>query len=101
ARLQSATDQAPPVARVPGTRGVRTARKSDVFSPEMNSILPPLRTVLFVPGNDPRKIGKAFGLATSAVMLDLEDAVAASEKESARAVACESALAAPEGGPLV
>ena len=34
-------------------------------------------------------------------MLDLEDAVAASEKEAARAVACKSALAAPEGGPLV
>ena len=34
-------------------------------------------------------------------MLDLEDAVAASEKEAARAIVCESALAAPEGGPLV
>jgi citrate lyase subunit beta/citryl-CoA lyase len=67
----------------------------------MNSILPPLRTVLFVPGNDDRKIEKAFGLATSAVMLDLEDGVAASEKEAARAVTCTSALAAPEGGPLV
>ena len=33
-------------------------------------------------------------------MLDLEDAVAASEKEAARAVTCKSALAAPEGGPL-
>ena len=52
----------------------------------MNGILPPLRTVLFVPGNDDRKIEKAFGLATSAVMLDLEDGVAASEKEAARAV---------------
>jgi citrate lyase beta subunit len=30
-----------------------------------------LRTLLFVPGNDRRKIEKAFGLATSAVMLDL------------------------------
>ncbi len=57
--------------------------------------------MLFVPGNDHRKIEKAFGLATSAVMLDLEDGVAASEKEAARAVTCKSALAAPEGGPLV
>ena len=34
-------------------------------------------------------------------MLDLEDAVAASEKAAARAIVCESALAAPAGGPLV
>jgi citrate lyase subunit beta / citryl-CoA lyase len=67
----------------------------------MTSMFPPLRTVLFVPGNDHHKIEKAFGLATSAVMLDLEDAVAAGEKEAARAVTCKSALAAPEGGPHV
>ena len=53
----------------------------------------PLRTVLFVPGNDRRKIEKAFGLAASAVMLDLEDAVAASEKHAARSITCESVLA--------
>ena len=35
ARLQSATDQAPPVVRAPGTTEVRTTRKSDVFSPGM------------------------------------------------------------------
>jgi citrate lyase subunit beta/citryl-CoA lyase len=57
--------------------------------------------VLFVPGNDHRKIEKAFGLATSAVMLDLEDGVAAGEKEAARTVTCKSALGAPEGGPHV
>ncbi len=34
-------------------------------------------------------------------MLDLEDAVAAAEKVAARAIVCESALAAPAGGPLV
>jgi citrate lyase subunit beta/citryl-CoA lyase len=67
----------------------------------MVSIQPPLRTLLFVPGNDRRKIDKAFGLGASVVMLDLEDAVAASEKEGARAIVCASALAAPEGGPLV
>ena len=44
----------------------------------------PLRTVLFVPGNDRRKIDKALGLGASAVMLDLEDAVAA-EREGRRA----------------
>jgi citrate lyase subunit beta/citryl-CoA lyase len=60
-----------------------------------------LTTVLFVPGNDRRKIGNALGLGASAVMLDLEDAVAASEKAAARAVVCESVLAAPAGGPLL
>jgi citrate lyase subunit beta / citryl-CoA lyase len=60
-----------------------------------------LKTILFVPGNDRRKIEKALGLPASAVMLDLEDAVAASEKVAARTVVRESALAAPAGGPLV
>jgi citrate lyase subunit beta/citryl-CoA lyase len=61
----------------------------------------PLRTVLFVPGNDRRKIEKALAQPATAVMLDLEDAVAASEKAAARAIVCESALAAPADGPLV
>lgn len=56
----------------------------------------PLRTVLFVPGNDRRKIDKAFGLAASAVVLDLEDAVASSEKVAARAIVRESVLALPD-----
>src|SRR5215216_5043761 len=62
---------------------------------------PPLRTLLFTPGNDRRKSDKAFTLGPSVVMLDLEDAVAASEKVAARAMVCESALAAPADGPLV
>ncbi len=61
----------------------------------------PLRTILFVPGNDRRKIDKALGLGATAVMLDLEDAVAASEKAAARAIVCESALSAGSDGPLV
>ena len=61
----------------------------------------PLRTILFVPGNDRRKIDKALGLGATAVMLDLEDAVAASEKAAARAIVCESALSAGQRGPLV
>ena len=58
----------------------------------MTNPQPPLRTVLFAPGNDRRKIDKAFGLRASAVMLDLEDAVAASEKVAARAIVCECLL---------
>jgi citrate lyase subunit beta/citryl-CoA lyase len=61
----------------------------------------PLRTVLFCPGNDAHRIGKALALPASAVMLDLEDAVAASEKAAARVIVCDGALAAAEGGPLV
>ena len=74
---------------------------SDVFSPVMASAQPPLRTILFAPGGDRRKIDKALGLGATAVMLDLEDAVAASEKAAARAIVCESVLAAGTGGPLV
>jgi citrate lyase subunit beta/citryl-CoA lyase len=67
----------------------------------MNAAQLPLRTVLFVPGNDRRKIDKALGLGATAVMLDLEDAVAASEKDAARTLVCERALAEGPGGPLV
>ena len=55
--------------------------------------------MLFAPGNDRRKIDKALGLGASLVMLDLEDAVAAGEKEAARAAVCEALLAAPAGRP--
>ena len=67
----------------------------------MNAAQLPLRTILFAPGNDRRKIDKALGLGATAAMLDLEDAVAASEKDAARAIVRESALAPPPGGPLV
>jgi len=44
------------------------------------------RTLLFVPGIDTRKMEKAFTLGSDAVVLDLEDAVAHSRKEQARAL---------------
>lgn len=43
-----------------------------------------LRTLLFAPGNHPRKVEKVFGLNADAVILDLEDAVALSEKVATR-----------------
>ncbi|MFC4563096.1 HpcH/HpaI aldolase/citrate lyase family protein [Nocardiopsis mangrovi] len=43
------------------------------------------RSVLAVPGSNPRFIEKARGLPVDAFFLDLEDAVAPSEKEGARA----------------
>lgn len=48
-----------------------------------------LRCLLFAPGTDRKKINKAFTLKADAVVLDLEDAVALSEKETARQVVGE------------
>jgi citrate lyase subunit beta / citryl-CoA lyase len=49
----------------------------------------PLRTWLFAPGIDERKIPKALTAASDAVILDLEDAVAVAEKPRARGVVRE------------
>lgn len=46
----------------------------------------PYRSWLFAPGNHPRRVEKALGLAADAVILDLEDAVAVAEKIETRAV---------------
>lgn len=43
-----------------------------------------LRTILFTPGDDLRKIEKAMAAGADAVTLDLEDAVAYSKKDAAR-----------------
>lgn len=52
------------------------------------------RSLLFAPGNHPRRVEKAFFLGADAVILDLEDSVAMSEKEAARRPVAE-ALARP------
>ena len=62
-----------------------------------------LRTLLFAPATSPRHVEKALSGATGAdgVILDIEDAVAASEKPKAR-LAVRAVLAArgtPERGP--
>lgn len=54
----------------------------------------PNRTYLFAPGNHPRKVAKVFDAGADAVILDLEDAVAISEKVATRSVVVE-ALQAP------
>ena len=59
-----------------------------------------LRSLLFVPGDRPERIAKALGLDADALILDLEDAVAASAKAAARA-AVAAALAQPRGKPLL
>ncbi|MEW6660943.1 MAG: HpcH/HpaI aldolase/citrate lyase family protein [Bacillota bacterium] len=43
-----------------------------------------IRTFLFTPGNNQIRVEKAYGLGADAVILDLEDAVAVSEKKAAR-----------------
>lgn len=48
------------------------------------SLSAPARTALFVPGNRPDRFGKATASGADLVILDLEDAVSASEKYSAR-----------------
>jgi len=52
------------------------------------------RTMLFTPANDLKKAGKALLLAADGVVLDLEDAVAVSEKARARE-SLQEALALP------
>ena len=48
------------------------------------------RSLLFLPASNPRAIEKARGLAADMVVLDLEDAVKAEDKASARAAAIEA-----------
>ncbi|MCB1364427.1 MAG: CoA ester lyase [Rhodobacteraceae bacterium] len=44
----------------------------------------PYRSVLYIPGSKPRALDKARSLPVDAIIFDLEDAVSADEKESAR-----------------
>ncbi|MGN6866897.1 MAG: HpcH/HpaI aldolase/citrate lyase family protein [Solirubrobacteraceae bacterium] len=49
-----------------------------------------LRSLLFVPGNDARKLEKAGSAGADLVVIDLEDAVAEAEKTSARELVAEA-----------
>ena len=48
-----------------------------------------MRSALFVPGDDEKKLAKALGSGADALIVDLEDSVAPSAKERARSVAAE------------
>jgi len=50
----------------------------------------PRRSVLYMPGSNPRALEKARGLAADALILDLEDAVAPDAKADARQLVCEA-----------
>jgi len=56
----------------------------------------PFRSFLFAPGNHPRKVAKVFDCGSDAVILDLEDAVANTEKIATRDTVA-AALRLPRG----
>ena len=58
-----------------------------------------MRSLLFAPGNHARRVEKALTLAADGVILDLEDAVAVSEKASTRPIVTE-AFTKPRSGKL-
>ena len=64
----------------------------------MNATARPYRSVLYIPGANPRAMAKAAGLAADAIIFDLEDAVAPDAKEEAR-VALVEALNTHDYGP--
>ncbi|MFA7265935.1 MAG: aldolase/citrate lyase family protein, partial [Candidatus Nanopelagicales bacterium] len=61
------------------------------------AVLRPRRSVLYMPGANERALEKAKGLATDALILDLEDAVAPDAKEDARARVCAAAQSGEYG----
>jgi citrate lyase beta subunit len=58
----------------------------------------PYRSVLYMPGSNPRALDKARSLAADALILDLEDAVAPSEKARARDLVAGAVRAGGYGG---
>jgi citrate lyase subunit beta/citryl-CoA lyase len=64
----------------------------------MSAVFRPRRSLLYIPGSNPRALEKARGLPADGLIIDLEDAVAADAKEGARAIVA-AALAAGGYGP--
>ena len=60
-----------------------------------------LRSLLFVPGDRPERIGKARALGADALILDLEDSVAPVRKIHARDAVAEALAAPQEDGPAL
>ena len=58
-----------------------------------------MRSALFVPGDDERKLAKALLSGADALIVDLEDSVAHSAKERARAIAADFLRAAASQNP--
>jgi len=62
----------------------------------VNLLEQPVRSYLYAPGDDRRKIEKAFASEADAVVLDLEDAVAPNRKEEARETVARVLESEPE-----
>ena len=60
-----------------------------------------IRSLLYVPANQPRFIAKAHERGADAIILDLEDAVPAGEKDAARAALAEAVPAVGRNGAKV
>ena len=64
----------------------------------MNSEIRPRRSVLYMPGSNPRALEKARTLPADGLIFDLEDAVAPGDKESARQLILEALRQGGYGG---
>ena len=58
----------------------------------------PRRSVLYMPGSNPKALAKARSLPADAIIIDLEDSVAPDAKAAARALAVETVRAGGFGG---
>lgn len=56
----------------------------------MTAISRPLRSLLYIPGSKPRALDKARNLPADAIIFDLEDAVAPTEKAAARSTLAQA-----------
>jgi len=63
--------------------------------------MPAYRSFLFAPGNHARKVEKVFDCGADHVILDLEDAVAKSEKVATRALVVEALKRPRKGGAYI
>ena len=60
-----------------------------------------MRSVFYIPGNNPKLLGKAAGIRADAITLDLEDSVPAGEKARARELARAHLASAGSSGARV
>jgi citrate lyase subunit beta / citryl-CoA lyase len=64
----------------------------------MPAVFRPRRSLLFMPGSNPRALEKGRSLPADGLIIDLEDAVAAEAKEEARAIVAAALAAGGYGG---
>src|ERR1700730_4413413 len=64
----------------------------------MPAVFRPRRSLLFVPGSNPRALEKARSLPADGLIIDLEDAVEAEAKEEARTIVAAALAAGGYGG---